>query len=436
MSAEPAVPPEWLAGLGQRAGLSPPGTEPIAEPGGNWRDRLIKNQKGSPIACLQNALVALEHGPDWQGVLHFNESALHVVAKAAPPWDSRTVPFVWRDDDDVRAAAWMQRQGIMVSKEIAGQAIQTIAREFPFHPIREYLNGLVWDKIPRINDWLTLYIGVDPSEYARAVGAKWLIGAVARIFQPGCKNDTCLVLEGPQGLLKSTALRTLAHPWFTDEIADLGTKDAALQVRGVWIIELAELDAMGRPEASRTKAFMSRSTDRYRPPYGRHLVEVPRESVFAGTVNHDAYLKDETGGRRFWPVECGTIRIDELRRDRDQLWAEALVRFRARETWWIDSAELSALAAEEQERRYDEDAWQPLIEKWVEGREHVTLEQILRDCLDKQPRDWTHGDKTRVARCLRAIGWMRKRAPKDDQGRREWRYCPGPGLRSAVPLTS
>jgi predicted P-loop ATPase len=258
---------------------------------------------------------------------------LHVVAKATPPWDSRAVPFPWRDDDDVRTAAWMQRQGIMVSKETAGQAVQTIAREFPFHPIREYLNGLVWDKIPRINDWLTLYLSAEPSEYARAVGSKWLIGAVARIFKPGCKNDTCLVLEGPQGLLKSTTPRRLAEPWFTDEISDLGTKDAAMQVRGVWIIELAELDAMGRPEASRTKAFMSRSTDRYRPPYGRHLVEVPRERVFAGTVNHDTYLKDETGGRRFWPVRCGTIRIDDLRRDRDQIWAEAVARFRACETW-------------------------------------------------------------------------------------------------------
>jgi putative DNA primase/helicase len=128
--------------------------------------------------------------------------------------------------------------------------------------------------------------------------------AVARIFKPGCKDDTCLVLEGPQGLLKSTALSTLAAPWFTDEISDWGTKDAAMQVRGVWITELAELDAMGRPDASR-------STDRYRPPHGRHLIEVAGESVFAGTVNHDAYLKDETGGWRFWPVRCGTIRIDD-----------------------------------------------------------------------------------------------------------------------------
>lgn len=181
---------------------------------------------------------------------------------------------------------------------------------------------------------------------------------------------------------------------------------------------------------------MSRSTDRCRPPYGRHLVEVPRESVFAGTVNHDAYLKDETGGRRFWPVRCGTIRIDDLRRDRDQLWAEAVVRFRAGETWWIDSAELGIMAAEEQRQRYDEDAWQPHIGRWVQDREYVTVDQILRDCFEKLPRDWSQGDKNRVARCLHAIGWTRKRASKDDRGRREWKYCPGPSLRTDVPLTS
>ncbi len=328
----------------------------------------------------------------------------------------------------------MQRQGIMVTKEIAGQAIQTVARVFPFHPIREYLNGLVWDGISRIDDWLTLYLSVDASDYARAIGSKWLIGAVARVFKPGCKNDTCVVLEGPQGLLKSTALRTLATPWFTDEISDLGTKDAAMQVRGVWIIELAELDAMGRTEASRTKAFMSRSTDRYRPPYGKHVIEVPRESVFAGTVNHDAYLKDETGGRRFWPAKCGTIRIDELRRDRDQLWAEAIVRFRAGDKWWIDSPELNAAAGDEQLQRYDEDAWQPLIEAWIEGRENVTVEQILRSCIEKQPKDWTQADKARIGRCLHALGWTKKRASKDNNGHREWRYVPGPSLRYAVPV--
>lgn len=311
MSTNAETTPDWLTELGK---AMPENEQPILF-SIDWQNRLVKNQYGAPKACVENALVALECAPEWQGVLHFDQSALKIIAKQRPPWDSRDAPFVWRDEDDIRTAAWLQRQAIMVTKEIAGQAVQTVARESSFHPIREYLKALVWDGRPRIDDWLTSYLGAEPSEYARGVGPKWLIGAVARILRPGCKNDTCLVLEGPQGILKSTVLRVLGEPWFTDEIADLGTKDAALQVRGIWIIELAELDAMGRPEASRTKAFMSRSIDRYRPPYGRHTIEVPRESVFAGTVNHDGYLKDETGGRRFWPILCGVIKIEELRRD-------------------------------------------------------------------------------------------------------------------------
>lgn len=155
----------------------------------------------------------------------------------------------------------------------------------------------------------------------------------------------------------------LAGDWFTDELADLGTKDAALQVHGPWIIELAELDAMSRSEASRIKALISRQTDRFRPPHGRHLIEVPRDSVFVGTVNPDTYLKDEIGGRRFWPIRCSAIKIEELRRDRDQLWAEAVERFKAGESWWIDSKELIAAAAEEQRERYDRDPWQSLIRR-------------------------------------------------------------------------
>jgi putative DNA primase/helicase len=172
-------------------------------------------------------------------------------------------------------------------------------------------------------------LGVANTDYSRAVGSRWLISPVARIFRPGAKADCCLILEGPQGIRKSTALRTLAGEYFTDELADLGSKDAAMQTRGVWMIELSELDSLSHSEVARIKAFMSRTTDRFRPPYGMRLVESPRQCVFAGTVNHSTYLRDETGGRRFWPVTCGQIDIEALGRDRNQLWAEAKAGFDA-----------------------------------------------------------------------------------------------------------
>jgi len=139
--------------------------------------------------------------------------------------------------------------------------------------VKAYLQGLLWDGVQRLDRWLATYLGVEDADYSRAVGSRWLISAVARIFQPGAKADCCLILEGPQGIRKSTALRTIAGEYFTDELADLGTKDAAMQTRGVWIIELSELDNLSHAEVARIKAFMSRTTDRFRPPYGMRLVE-------------------------------------------------------------------------------------------------------------------------------------------------------------------
>src|SRR4029077_167441 len=211
------------------------------------------------------------------------------------------------------------------------------------------LQGLHWDGVERVDTWLAAYLGAEGTEYARAVGSRWLISAVARIFRPGAKADCCLILEGAQGIRKSTALRTVAGEYFTDELADLGSKDAAMQTRGVWIIELSELDNLSHAEVARIKAFMSPHTDLFRPPYGMRLVESPRQCVFAGTVNHGSYLRDETGGRRFWPVVCGKIDIAELQRDRDQLWAEAKAKYRSGASWWLETLALIRLAADQQD---------------------------------------------------------------------------------------
>jgi predicted P-loop ATPase len=408
--------------------MANPNAESIAS---GWRARLLMGKRGAIQANVANALIALRHAPEWQGVLHFNESSLTTVVKELPPFESApTVPFRWADEHDVLTAAWLQHQGISVHKEIAGQAVQTVSHEHAFYPIRNYLDSLKWDGTKRIDDWLTLYLGADPSDYIRAVGAKFLIGAVARVYRPGVKNDTCPIFEGPQGALKSTALRTLAgDDFFTDDIAELGSKDSVMQTRGVWIIELSELDAMGKSEISRVKAFMSRQVDRIRPPYGRRVIEAARECVFAGTVNRDSYLKDETGGRRFWPVTVGRIRIDVLRRDRDQLWAEARERFRTGEPWWLDTRALVESAAEEAEARYEGDPWEDRIAEWVSTRESVTISDVLEQCVEKKRDFWTQADQNRIARVLRAKGWKRKRAPRDENGNRLWMYWRGPSIK-------
>jgi predicted P-loop ATPase len=155
------------------------------------------------------------------------------------------------DHEDRLAAEWLQRQGILVSVEVAGQAVQMAARDRPFHPVRTYLQGLHWDGVERVDRWLWAYLGAEDTEYSRAVGSRWLVSAVARVLRPGAKADCCLILEGAQGIRKSTALRTLAGEYFTDELADLGSKDAAMQTRGIWIIELSEQDSLSHSEVAR-----------------------------------------------------------------------------------------------------------------------------------------------------------------------------------------
>ena len=302
------------------------------------------------------------------GTLVFDEFRQEIVVNRPLPWDEddAAIPRPWTDADDVRCAEWLQRREINVAPVVVSRSVGAVARDIRIHPVREYLNRLHWDGTPRLEGWTVTHLGAEDTPLNRAFGSLWMISAVARILQPGSKADHMLILEGPQGAKKSTALAVLAGDgWFTDELAEIGSKDAALQMRGVWIIEIAELDAIGRAEVSRIKAFLSRTVDRYRPPYDRYVVDVPRQCVFAGSVNPDTYLRDETGNRRFWPVRCGCIDLDALRRDRDQLWAEAVVRYREGAIWWIDDRDLITAANAEQEARVQGDAWNARIDRWL-----------------------------------------------------------------------
>ena len=390
----------------------------------SWRDRLLLNLNGTVKPVLANAITALRGAPEWSGVLAYNEFANYTVLQKPTPWmktESR-LPQDWSPNDDILTTEWLHHQGIFVSVEAAAQAVESVARERLFHPVREYLKTLEWDGRSRLHLWLSDYLGVPSSPYAAAVGSRWMISAVARVFEPGCKADCCLILEGEQGIRKSTALRILAQPWFTDEIADIGSKDAALQTRGVWVIEIAELDSLSRSDIGKIKAFMSRSTDRFRPPYGKRPIESPRQCIFAGSVNHAAYLRDETGGRRFWPVECQApvIDVESLAENRDQLWAEAMSLYFDGKPWWLDSVALNREAAKEQAERYEGDPWDELILDWAAGRDSVSIADVLSMCLDKKKDMWTQWDRNRVARCLRVNGWIRFNA--GPRGAREWRY--------------
>ena len=415
-----------------------------------WAHRLRLDLTGQPERNEANVITALSSDEAFAGAIVFDAFRQEILVMRALPWDGSDdpIPRPWTDGDDVRAAEWLQHRELNVTPMTVSRSVGAMAREITVHPVRDHLGALAWDGVPRMETWACRYLGAEDTAFNRSVGALWLISAVARIFRPGVKADHMLVLEGPQGARKSTALKVLAgEDWFTDELPDLGSKDAAMHMQGVWIIEIAELDAIGKAEVSRIKAFLTRTTDRFRPPYGRYTIEVPRQCVFAGTVNPDTYLRDETGNRRFWPLRCGTIDIDALARDRDQLWAEAVARFRAGAIWWLDTPELIAAATAEQEKRYQADAWDGLIATWIthETRTiaggafsydpprtelvlrpaplmNVSMGEILGQAIGLEPGRWTRADQMRVSAYLKKNGWEKYREDGARGEPREWRY--------------
>jgi len=391
----------------------------------DWKTGLIVSNRGKPLALLANAIAAFRDSREWRGLLQFDAFHQRTVVRGQTPWMAEPTDRVWTDADDLLAAEWLQHQGIHVSPDVAGKAVEAVARECRFHPVLDYLGRCTWDGQPRLDLWPARYLGVDDSRYVRAVGSRWMISAVARVTEPGCKADCVLILEGPQGILKSTALKTLAQPWFVDEVADLGTKDAAIQLAGTWVLELAELDSISRSDVAKIKAFISRTTDRFRPPYGRRVMEFPRQCVFAGTVNLSEYLRDETGGRRFWPIHCTKIDIAGLTDIRDQLWAEARDRYLAGDPWWLDTADLDADAHDAQRDRYQADAWEEPIREWLGSRDDVSVGEVLRGAVDLPTDRWSQTDMNRVARCLRALGWRRRQFRRNGKDR-EWRYVRPP----------
>ena len=219
---------------------------------------------------------------------------------------------------------------------------------------------------------------------------------------------------------KSQALQRLVKHWFSDELSELGSKDASLQLSGAWIFELSELDALQRADIAKVKAFLSRTTDRFRPPYGRRVIEAPRQCVFVGTTNSENYLRDETGARRFWPVKATAISLGAIERDRDQLWAEATHMFRAGRVWWIDDPSIAMAAKDAQDERYLGDPWDDEIRHFSKGLEYVTVEQLLTDLFHVEKSKWTQADKNRIARSLKAMQFERYQVRTGDK--RQWRY--------------
>ena len=387
-----------------------------------WFSQCIKGDTGKPLPILANVLTALRADAALKHAIAFDEMLrvpmLMCPIGAPAGMDFRPRPLMDTDITDV--VEFLQRSGLKrVAREVVRDATEARARDCAFHPVRDFLNALQWDGVKRLNVWPVTRLSCEMTPYVQQVGIMFLVSMVARIFAPGCKADYMVVLEGPQGAMKSTACAVLGGEWFSDNLPEVGEgKDVSQHLNGKWLIEIAEMHAMSRTESAQLKAFITRTTERYRPSYGRLEVTRRRQCVFIGTTNRDAYLRDETGGRRFWPLKVGKIDIDGLSEDRDQLFAEAVLHYRDGVAWWPDAKFEAEHIVPQQSTRYETDVWEESIVAYLAEHPRVTVGEIATEALGIETAEIGTAEQRRIAAALERLGWSRER--KDSGGRRWW----------------
>jgi putative DNA primase/helicase len=434
---------EARAGMGMRAPRLHVVTN--ASPADDWRAQLkyehIKGGRDRIVNHVANAICILRHHPEWTwpdgtSRLHLDEHQQNIYV-TQPPWDKIDEPAVvyehpvpWRDADDTRLSSWFLRSsfGLKIDKNHCQDAVCVVADSNRINPWRDYLDARVWDGVPRLKHALADFFGVAPGPYASAVFRWWLTSAVARTYEPGCKADLVWILEGEQGLKKSTALRILAvkEDYFADTPIAIGDKDAYIALLGKVIYEVAEF----RVDTKQSKAFWSSPVDNFRPPYGRRNQAIPRRCVFAATINPKGeYLNDPTGGRRYLPTLCTEIFLDGLAAATEQLWAEAVSVYKgafscaaceyakmprhrcAEHRWWPETPEEHALCGVQQEHRTHVDAWEELIETWCalpSNRDEVSVSGVMTGALGMDKDRITGRAQERVAVILAALGYERQ----------------------------
>lgn len=325
-------------------------------------------------------------------------------------------------------------------KEMAFEVLDIIAQRNRYHPVKDYFASLKWDGVKRLDHWLSLYGGAADSPYTNTIGALMLVAAVRRIKHPGTKFDEMVVLESPiQGTNKSSSLEILASTdWFSDNLPfSLDSKQVIEILRGRLIVEAAELSGMRRTEVEHMKAFLSRTVDRGRMAYDRKTTNVPRQCIIVGTTNDSKYLKDTGGNRRFWPVRVQRFDLDALRRDRDQLWAEAVVREMMPATSIQMEADLWQAAAEQQMERVINDPYTDTLRHYLAGfkQGRVTRNDVVT-IIGGSPASWTQDQNGRLGKAMETIGWRRPNSAGQFKydGRLVVGWIIGEGTASQLPL--
>ena len=379
-----------------------------------WRHNLQMGDKG-PKRNLTNTIAHL------RGLQGLGKSLRFIEMTQAIEWNGKPI----EDPDVVDIRLIIERNNYQPQDRDIRPAIDRVCRENSYNPVVDYLNALRWDGTARLARWMPHLLGAPASAFVKLVGPKVLISAVARAYEPGCKVDTIMVLEGEQGLKKSSAIAALFGEEYTAESVSLFDQHnkMVMQMMGAWCVELAEFVAVVRKEQGAVKGLISMRSDRVVLPYAKMASTHPRRCIFFGTINPDSmgYLTDSTGNRRYWPVTVTKIDIEGILRSRDQLWAEAVHRYRNGERWWLEGDE-NRVAASEQGEREEEDAWAPILAHKLYGKAEVTTDEALTELGIPHERKDKRA-QMRVASALGQIGFERgtHRPEGGGQPRKLWR---------------
>lgn len=416
--------------------------------GDDWRKHLTRNRQGNIIANAHNLACIFEHDEDLKGLFRLDEFSNRVAMRRPPPW-SGSSQDEFTELDGVELAAWLGKGGsdngyeLSVKSSLVVEVVEAVARRHRFHPVRDYLRDLEWDGVERIPSLFPAHCDTADDAYHRRVAVIFMLSAVARILQPGCKVDTMLVLEGEQGLGKTRVTQTLfgGDRWYMDAQRSPAEKDFYQDIVGKWGVEIGEMTSFSKAEANKVKQTLSATSDTYRPSYGRYSRTFPRQCVFVGTTNEDEWQRDHTGGRRFLPVRVMRVDVEAIAEIRGLLWAEAVARLDRGENWW----ELPDRAKDEQDQRYTEDAWaQPVLvwlsglappttyerlrfaERHVQGHlTEVTTADVMTRALHIDTGRVDRQGQMRVGAILTRWGWRKYRTTK--YGRQAWLWYSPPG---------
>lgn len=336
----------------------------------NWTSKLKFTDKGGIASTIENVVIILNGDPELVGCVGYNELKNLIVARRPLPWRDTAGDNLWTDSDDSALRYYLERHYGLSARDKIFDGLNVVAESNRFHPVRDYLDSLEWDEEPRLERLLVDYLGAEDTAYTRTVTRKAFVAAVARIYNPGCKFDNMLTLRGKQGIGKSSLFKRMGGAWYSDSFSTVQGKEACEQVQGVWLVEVGELAGMKKAEVESIKLFISKTSDRFRPAYGRRTQEFARQCIFVGTTNESQFLRDTTGNRRFWVVDTPNAPALDIWSDLTpevvgQIWAEAVTLYRKGESLYL-SPEMEAVARSVQEIYEEENPKVGLVSAYLD----------------------------------------------------------------------